>query len=97
MTKIKLNNTEYQIDSYNRTTNIMDGNINSTAYVNLVNGDATALNALLGTTITSIEITVDSDKIYELTSINATVESVNEYLAGDRMSYNLNITFKQGE
>lgn len=97
MTKIKLNNSEYQIESYNRTTNISDNNITSTAYLNLSSGEAVNLNSLLGTTINSIEIDVDDIKIYELTNINAKVDSVNEYLSGNRMSYNVNITFKQGE
>lgn len=97
MTKIKLNNSEYQIESYNRTTNISDNNITSTAYLNLSSGEAVNLNSLLGTTINSIEIDVDDVKIYELTNINAKVDSVNEYLSGNRMSYNVNITFKQGE
>lgn len=94
MTKIKLNNYECEIDSYSRNTNISDGNINSSSYVNVLNGNVDELNALLGTTITSIEIYIDNDKIYELHNINAEVNSLNEYLSGDRMTYNLNLTFK---
>lgn len=94
MTKIKLNNYECEIDSYNRNTNISDGNINSSGYINVPNGNVDELNALLGTTITSIEIYIDNDKIYELHNINAEVSSLNEYLSGDRMTYNLNLTFK---
>lgn len=97
MTKIKLNNFEYQIDSYSRNTSIMDGNITSTAYMSLVNGDAVSLNNLFGVTITSIDITVDGNKIYELVDINAKVDSINEFLSGDRMGYNMNISFQQGE
>jgi cob(I)alamin adenosyltransferase len=94
MTKIKLNNYECEIDSYSRTTNISDGNINGSGYINVLNGDVDELNALLGTTITSIEIYVDERKIYELHDIDAEVNTLNEYLSGDKMAYNLNLTFK---
>lgn len=98
MIKIKLNNYECEIDSYNRNTNIIEnGTVNSIAYANIINGNIGELNALLGTNISSIEIYFNSNKIYELQDITAEITSVNEYLSGDRMSYNINITFKQGE
>lgn len=94
MTKIKLNNYEYEIDNYNRTTNVIDGNISSSAYVNIIEGNTSTLNALLGTVVTDIEISVDEQKIYELHNIDAEITSLNEFLSGNRMSYNFNLIFR---
>lgn len=93
MTQIKLNDYVCEIDSYNRNTTISGGVLSSNGYINLVNGNASELNELLGTPVTDIEITVDNEKIYELHDIDAEINSMNEYLSGNRMAYNLNIVF----
>ena len=94
MIKIKLNNYECEINSYNRNTSIMEDNISSNANITVINGEAEELNALLGTDIESIEITIDEDKIYDLKNLNAEINTINEYLSGDSMIYNIGIIFK---
>ena len=97
MITIKLNNYECQIDNYNRNTSITEGNFSSNAYASIVNGDVNELNALIGTTITSIEIYSNENKIYDLQNISAEIVSINEYLSGEQINYNINMIFRQSE
>ena len=95
MITIKLNDYECQIDNYNRNTSISEGNFSSNGYASIVNGDVNELNALLGTSITSIEIYSNEEKIYDLKNISAEINSINEYLSGERIAYNVSMIFRQ--
>ena len=95
MNKIKFNNTEFEVETYNKSTYFGGETITSNANCNIVVTDANALNALVGITITSIQITHDDNLIYNLSNISARIDNINEYLNMDRMGTSLNIVFDQ--
>lgn len=94
MNTIKFNNTEFELDSYNKNTYFsMDGNINSNASCNISTSNITALNALAESSITSLQIFHNEELIYDLQNIDAHIDNINEYLNNDRMSISINMTF----
>lgn len=94
MNKILLNDAEFEIDNFNKTTTYSNGTITSTAYVSALTNDGAVLNALGLSTITSIKIYYNDKIIYTLENIEANIESINEYLATDHIGVNININFK---
>lgn len=95
MNKIKFNNTEFTVETYNKTTYFSGETITSNASCTLTVNDVTTLNELVGVPITTIQITHDDTLIYNLTNISAHIDNVNEYLSMDRMNTNINIAFDQ--
>lgn len=94
MNKIKFNNeVELQVESYSKTTFFNDDTINTTANCSVVTDDLAALHALASDKITSIIITCNDNVIYNLSNIDAKIENINEYLAGERMYINVNLAF----
>jgi len=93
MDTIKLNNTEMSITAYNRNTYFSEGGITSTANCSVLVDDLDNLNAIAQDTITSIQIYHDNTLIYDLQDIEAYIESINEYLNGDRMDVGVNLVF----
>lgn len=94
MNTIKFNNTEFELDSYNKNTYFsMDGNINSNASCNISTSNITELNALAESSITSLQIFHNEELIYDLQNIDAHIDNINEYLNNDRMSISINMTF----
>ena len=84
----------YELNSFNRDTtfNVTDNTMTSNAYMNLRGTDAN-LEALGRSSITSLEIKVNNETIYDLDEITAHITSLNETLIGDSMSTNVNISF----
>ena len=84
-----------EITSFNRNTNFSAEGATSTAYFNLhYNGnEADDLHEAAASTITALTIKKDAQTVYALTSINANITSINEYLNGDYMEANVNINF----
>lgn len=99
MTRMTLNDTVmFPIGGYNRYTEVREGKVYSNANVNLVSADNySALVALADETITSLKIDVDGSVIYNLTNQNGKITNINEYLNGDMMSLNMNISFTSDE
>lgn len=93
MNKIKFNTTEFEIESYNKTTNFSPEGISSNAYCSIYTNDINAVNALAENTISTIQIYSDQNLIYNLQDANAKIDSINEYLTGNRMGININLTF----
>lgn len=93
MNKIKLNNAEFEIENYNKSTYFGGDTITSNANFQLTTNDITLLNALVSETITSIQIIHDDTVIYNLTDINAHIDNINEYLNFDRMNINVSMRF----
>lgn len=93
MNKIVFNTTEFEVESYNKSTSFGGEVMTSNAYASLRTDDITVLNTLAQTTITNIKIYHDSNLIYDLQNISAKIDNINEYLNGDRMSINVNLTF----
>ena len=96
MNVIKFNNTSFEVESYNKNTYFNGETVNSNANCTIKANDMTVVNALAEETITSIEIRHDGEVIYTLSNINAKIESINEYLSGDRMNVSINLTFNMG-
>lgn len=93
MNKIKFNNTEYEVESYSKNTSFSGETIVSNAYCAIITDDVASLNTLAQTTITSIQIYHNEVLIYNLSDISAKIDSINEYLQGERMGINVNLTF----
>lgn len=93
MNLLVLNDTTFEVVSYNKNTYFNGETIESTANFSLAGANASDLNELAQEPITSIQITHDGNTIYELTELNAKIESINEYLSGDHMDVNATIRF----
>lgn len=94
MTKIYLNNNEFEITNYNRYTNIVDNKLNSYADVQFSEvSDYQTLLSLVGVELTSIRIKVNDVTIYDLSMINANITRVNENLYNDKMNISAQIVF----
>ena len=94
MAKLHLNEYDYDVTGYNKST-MMDNNvIVSTASCTLSTNNNTSLPTLMTTPITTITITNDSDEeIYKLENIEAYITHINEYLSGDQVIVNVDIVF----
>ena len=93
MNKIKFNNTEFEVESYNKSTYFNSESMSSNANCTLLTNNITGLNALAEESITSIQITHDNELIYDLQNINARIDNINEYLNGDRIGITIGLTF----
>ena len=93
MNKIKFNNAEFEVESYNKTTSFMGETMSSTAYCTIITDDIEALNEVAQTEITTIQISHDDEVIYSLENQHGHIDSTNEYLNGDRMSVSANLSF----
>ena len=93
MNKIKLNNTEFEVENYNKNTYLNDNVITSNANMQITNGNIQTLNDMMTETITSIQIIHDDNVIYNLSNIVAHIDNINEYLNMDRMNININLKF----
>ena len=94
MNKIKLNDLELEVDSYNKSTFFNGSGMSSSANITVRTSNITALNTLAENDITSIQIHTNEELIYDLQNINAHIDSTNEYLNGDRMNITINLTFR---
>ena len=93
MNKIKLNNVEFEVENYNKSTYFSNDTISTNANCSIITDNITALNELAEDEITSIQIHHDDTLIYNLADISARIDSINEWLNGDRMSISVNFTF----
>ena len=93
MNTIKLNNTTFEVTSYNKSTYLSDQEIRSNATCSIKISDIADVNALMGVTITSLKIYHDETLIYNLADISAKLDNVNEYLNIDTVDVSLSLTF----
>ena len=93
MNIIKFNNTEFELESYNRNTYFNGETISSSAGCGIIAANITEIDALAESTITSLQIYHDNELIYDLQNIDAHVSSVSEYLNTDRINITINIEF----
>lgn len=96
MAKIVLNNElTYNISQFNRYVNLLDGGMQITGSFTIVNGQfSTLLETLKELTITSLKILNDQDiKIYELTDLNAQVNTIDETLVTNSMETHISLLF----
>ena len=92
MNKIKFNDIEFEVESYSKNTYFHE-ELSSNGNCSIITDDMDALNALAEVPITSLQILHDGEVIYNLHDINAKIDTINEYLSGDRMSINVNLIF----
>ena len=97
MNKIKLNNLELEVESYNKNTYFTGETIISTAACTVRTSNMTAVNTLAEAPVTLIQIRVNNELVYDLPNINAKIESINEYLATDHMNVTINLNFNAGD
>ena len=97
MNKIKFNNIELEVESYNKNTYLSEDAIVSNAGCQVILTDMTLVKTLMQENINSIQIYHDDTLIYNLTNIHARVESVSEYLNVERMNINISLTFSNDE
>ena len=93
MNVIKINNYECEVTSYNKTTTLQEDTIVSVAYCEFINTNEINFDDKIFEPITSIQIYHDGNLIYNLSDITAHIESVNEYLNGERIMTNINMRF----
>lgn len=93
MNKIKFNNFEAEVDSYNKTTYLGGDTIMSNANCSIRTSEITTLNNLMLDIITSIQIFSNDILIYDLQNIRAKIDNVTESFGGDRMYVNVNFSF----
>ena len=94
MNTIKFNNTEFELESYNRNTYFnLDGSMNSNAGCSIITDNVLELNTLAETPITSLQIFHDEELIYNLQNINININSISEYLNNDKIDISMNMTF----
>ena len=93
MNKIKFNNFEAEVDSYNKNTYFNGTNLASNANCSIRTNAITTLNNLMLDIITSIQIFSNDILIYDLQNIRAKIDSVSESFGGDRMYVNVNFSF----
>lgn len=96
MAKIVLNDElTYNISQFNRYVNLLDGTMQITGSFTIVNGQfSTLLETLRELTITSLKILNDQDiKIYELTNLNAQVNTIDETLVTNAMETHVSLLF----
>lgn len=84
-----------ELTGFNRSTTFENGNMNSMAYLNVVNTAQTAgwLQEFGLAGITNLTIKDGNDVIYNLANLNARISSVNESLSGNEISVSVNIEF----
>ena len=93
MNVIKFNNTEFVVESYNKTTSFFNDKMNSNASCTIVVDDIADLNALAQDEIDTIQITHDGTMIYNLQNADGHINTMVEYLSNDRMRANVNLVF----
>ena len=92
MNTIKFNNAEFEVESYSKTT-YFNNALSSNASCSIITNDIDTLNALAIEPITSLQILHEGEVIYNLHDINAKIDSINEYLNGNRMNINVSLNF----
>lgn len=93
MIKIKLNNEEFEISAFTKTTTFYNQEMVSTANCTLPTLDMAVISELAQTPITSLQIYNNDNKIYELDNINAVITNIVEMLEDTYINITMNIAF----
>ena len=93
MVKIKLNNEEFQIISFTKTTYLSASAATDNGNCELINPDVEKLKQLAETPVTSLQIYSDDKLIYELQDTNIQLDYINELLVDDHITTTLIMVF----
>jgi len=93
MTKIKLNNDEFQITAFTRTTYFRDDGVSSFANFDAVNLDLDQISILAQNPVTALQIYHNNELIYDLQNISVHIDNVNDSLEDEVISTKVNLTF----
>ena len=93
MNKIKFNNTEFEVLSFNRNTYFNSDSISSDAGCSIIVDNMSDLNSIAQESITTLQIYHDNTLIYDLQNIDAHINHIGEYLSDDAMSISINLIF----
>ena len=77
--------------SFSKNTYFSENSISGNISCELRTSDIDGLQALGAEEVDTVTITHDEDIIYDITSVHASLRSINEYLNGDQIV--INITF----
>ena len=95
MNTIKLNNTTYEVLSFNKSTYFNQEGITCNASCQIKTSDITSLHNLAKETITTLQIYHDQELIYNLTGLDGKLSSIDEYLMDDRININISMNFNE--
>ena len=93
MNTIKLNNAEYTVESYSKSTYFTGDNMSTSASCTIILTTPESLATIADDDINTIQIYHDETMIYNLQNANAHVSDYSEYLSEDRMRANINFRF----
>lgn len=93
MNTIKFNDTEFGLESYNRSTYFNAEGTRSEGSCSVIVDDMSALEALTQTTITSIQIIHNNNVIYNLHDTSAKISVINEFFTGEKININISFNF----
>lgn len=95
MTKLILNDKEFEVISFNRSTYLNDNELVSNASALLVSTEEciTNIHSIFDTHITTIKIKKDNEIIYNAGTIDASITVINESLMGEEVNISINIDF----
>ena len=93
MTKIKLNNEEFEITAFTRTTYFREDGISSFANFDAVNLDLDDISTLAQNPVTALQIYYNNDLIYDLQDISVHIDNVNDSLEETVVTTKVNLTF----
>lgn len=95
MNTIKLNNVTCEVLSFNKNTSFSNGEIYGSGGANIRTDDISALQELGLTTIDTIQIFHNEERIYNLTNAGGRITSIDEYLSDSTMNINISFSFTQ--
>ena len=91
MNTIKINDLVLELINYSKNTNFIENHFRYSIACTVNTNITSEIEALLLETITSIEIYVKDNLIYELKNISGKIENLNEYFVSDHMATTINL------
>lgn len=93
MNQIKLNDSTFEVVSFNRSTNFNGERVVSNGFCAIHTTEMDTLNELAKYPITSIQIYHDEELIYRVSNLNGKIIAIDEMLNQDAVSVSININF----
>lgn len=93
MNTIKLNDVTCEVLSFNKNTSFNNGEIYGSGSASISTDNISALQELGLTTIDTIQIFHDEERIYNLTNAGGRITSIDEYLSESTMNINVSFSF----
>ena len=88
------NDATFELEAFNKNTTISGSTLTSTGNATIYTSNIDDIMALALETITSIQILFDEDVIYNSTNLTCKLNSISEYLSGNRVNIQLSFNFE---